>query len=172
MRRGAYAGPFMKFVENCAKNVTFLRLCPITPALRKRQEGEELVLRFLAYSDGYKRFRHDVEKFLNAFVEEHLKGFDKARYEAEFRGMLTFVERHFPHGFAKEATSKTTPRVRFEAISVGVNLALREKPDLEPQDMSWLNSEEFTRHTTTHASNSLPRLKGRIEFVRDRLLGR
>jgi hypothetical protein len=170
VRRGAYAGPFMKFVEACAKNATFARLCPITAALRARREGEELVLRFLAYSDDFKRFRHDVEGFLDGFVEAHLKEFERARYESEFTRTLAFVERHFPHGFAKEATSKTTPRVRFEAISVGVNLALRQNPDLQPRDTGWLNSPEFLRHTTTHASNSLPRLKGRIEFVRDSLL--
>jgi hypothetical protein len=172
VRRGAYAGPFMKFVEACAKNPSFLQLCPITPALRDRREGEELILRFFAYSDEYKKFRHDVEKFLDSFVRQHLKSFDKDRYEKEFTRMLEFVGRHFPHGFAKEPSSKTTPRVRFEAISVGVNLALREKPDLKPADTSWLDSAEFTKHTTTHASNSLPRLKGRIEFVKNSLLGK
>lgn len=172
VRRGAYPGPFMKFVQACAKDERFLRLCPITASLRARREGEELILRFFAYSDEYRKFRHDVEKFLDAYLREHLKTFQEARLHAEFSRMLDFVGRYFLDGFAKEAGSKATPRVRFEAIAVGVNLALREQPDLVPQNMNWLDSTEFQAHTTTHASNSLPRLKGRIEFVKDKLLGR
>ena len=60
--------------------------------------------------------------------------------------------------------------MRFEAISVGVALALREKPDLIPESMDWLNSDDFKRHTTTHASNSPARVSGRILYVKDQLL--
>lgn len=76
----------------------------------------------------------------------------------------------FGHGFAKTARAKSTPRVRFEAISVGVALALREKPDLVPKSMDWLNSPEFHKHTTTHASNSPARVSGRILYVKNQLL--
>jgi hypothetical protein len=60
--------------------------------------------------------------------------------------------------------------VRFEAISVGVNLAIKVNPALVPVSMDWLDSKEFNYHTTTHASNSSTRLKDRVEFVRDSLL--
>ena len=36
--------------------------------------------------------------------------------------------------------------------------------------MEWLDSDEFKRHTTTHASNSPSRVSGRVEYVRDMLL--
>ena len=84
--------------------------------------------------------------------------------------MLDFVEKYFPYGFEKTKNAKSTPRVRFEAISVGVALALRKKPDLVPDSMEWLNSDQFKVHTTTHASNSPKRVSGRIEYVRDILL--
>ena len=103
-------------------------------------------------------------------MKDNRDSFDEARFEFEFRRMIDFVDRYFPNGFAKSPSAKTTPRVRFEALSVGVNLALRERQDLVPSNVRWLDSSEFRMHTTTHASNSLPRLKGRIEYVRDRLL--
>jgi len=141
--------------------------------LRDRRENEELVLRFFAYSDRYLKFKHDVERFLAEFLKTHQHAFDQARMKGEFHEMLQFVKRWFPHGFAKTARATSTPRVRFEAIAVGVNLALREQPTLSPSPVSsWIDSEKFERHTTTHATNSAPRLRGRIEFVRDRLLGR
>jgi len=173
VRRGAFPGAFMTFVRACAAYTLFRELCPISDALIKRRVDEELVLRFFAYSDRYKQFRHDVYGFLDRFVREHQDEFDKARMQSEFRAMLTFVRKHFPHGFAKGAHARTTPRVRFEAIAVGVNLALREEPNLVPAapPQRWLTGEAFLKHVTTHASNSGPRLRGRVEFVRDHLLG-
>lgn len=172
IRRGSYRGPFIDFIKECASNQIFRRLCPISDALTKRREDEELVTRFFCYSDTYKLFKHDVDKFVDEFVELHRTNFDEARMRAEFLGMLDFVASYFPNGFAKTKTATSTPRVRFEAIAVGVNLARREDPGLVPSALpvEWLDSPEFLLQTTTHASNSGPRLRGRIEFVRDRLL--
>lgn len=67
----------------------------------------------------------------------------------------------------------SVPRIRFEALAVGAALALRKNPELSTnQDLSWLTSEEFIQHTRSDASNSKPKVKARIEYVRDKLLGR
>jgi hypothetical protein len=171
VRKGAFGGPFYTVIQSCAKNKEFLKLCPITESVRKRGEAEELVLRFFAYSDSYKKFQHDVANFLDDYIRQHRDEFDAAEMAERFTRMIKFVGKHFPFGFAKAENSKTTPRVRFEAISVGVHLALKKDPDLIPQSMDWLDSPEFKRQTTTHASNSGPKLRARIEYVRDRLLG-
>lgn len=173
VRRGAMPGKFMTFLKDCAEDAQFTRLCPMSKQLTNRREGEELVLRFFAYSDRYQDFKHDVDEFLDQFVADHQKEFDKKRMLSEFHRMLEFVERHFANGFAKAQNSKATPRVRFEAIAVGVNLALREKPELAAEiAAAWQfeDDEEFKTQTTTHASNSGPRLAARVQFVRDRLL--
>lgn len=171
VRKGSFGGPFYEVIQESARDPRFLGLCPITEDVRKRGEGEELVLRFFAYSDRYKEFRHDVTKFLDSYIRDHRDSFDREEMTGRFDRMIDFVSRHFPFGFAKAENSKTTPRVRFEAISVGVHLALEKRPDLHPRSMSWLGSEEFKKHTTTHASNSGPKLRARVEFVRDQLLG-
>jgi hypothetical protein len=98
--------------------------------------------------------------------------FDETEMVKRFSNVMSFVKKSFPHGFAKSASATTTPRVRFEAISVGVHLALKQKPRLIVQSMDWLDSDEFQRLTRSDASNSGPRLKARVEFVRDSLLGR
>ena len=172
VRRFALGGAFMEFVKKCAEHELFRELCPIGESAKKRREDEELVIRFFAYSDRYKSFKHAVENFLNKFVQDNKDNFDQKRMNEEFENTLKFVKRYFPNGFAKSPTSKSTPRVRFEALAVGVNLALRTKPDLIPKSMDWLDSEEFKLHTTTHASNSSVKLRGRLEFVRDHLLGK
>jgi hypothetical protein len=83
--------------------------------------------------------------------------------------MLTFVKTHVPNGFSKGRGHVRTPRIRFEAISVGVALALRQKPDLSPASMAWLESDAFKAHMRSDASNSRPKVIARIEFVRDQL---
>lgn len=170
IRRGDFDSPLMKFITECSKDPLFTELCPVSEQLAKRREREELVLRFFAYSDRYREFRHDVSKFLDRYLEEHSNTFDKDRMQNEFSRMLKFVKSYIPRGFAKKKGYKSTPRVRFEAISVGVNLALREEPNVSPLDMTWLDSQEFKKHTTTHASNSGPKLRGRINYVKNQIL--
>jgi hypothetical protein len=170
-RRGALEGAFMAYLEKCANKPLFVSLCPVSDAARRRKEPLELVTRFFAYSEWYEKFVHDVDDFLDAFVRDHRAEFPQKRFDKEFQRTLSFVDKHFPYGFAKTATAKTTPRVRFEALAVGVNLALRDKPGLVPPAIDWLESESFLKQTTTHASNSPARLLSRIRYVRDRLLG-
>jgi len=170
VRRGNYTSPFMKYIIKCSSSSGFQSVCPVSKALIDRREREELILRFFAYSNSYKKFRHDVGKFLDGYLVDNESNSDHKKNKIEFERTMRFVAKYFPNGFAKTKTATTTPRVRFEAISVGVNLALRENPDLVPKSMTWLNSKEFLYHTTTHASNSSPKLKGRVEFVKEQLL--
>jgi hypothetical protein len=179
LRKGAYPGPFYQLVDECAGKTDFMRLCPINAKVARRGERQELVLRFFAYAERYVDFRHDVAKFLNAYVMEKNNLYkadnpqatkDRADKVVAFSEMLAFVGKYFPFGFAKTQYASTTPRVRFEAIAVGTHLALQINPLLRPRDMSWIQSGDFQRQVTTHASNSAPRLRGRVEFVRDALL--
>lgn len=170
IRRGSFRGPFMDFLMACTKDPLFVDVCPISETMAKRYEQLELVIRFFAFLDHYQEFTHRVDSFLDEYIESTKDSFDQAKMKSEFDAMLRFVKEYFPYGFAKTAKAKSTPRVRFEAIAVGVALALREKPDLSPKSMEWLESEEFLRHTTTHASNSPARVSGRILYVKGKLL--
>lgn len=143
-RRGALDGKFMTFLEERAKDPLFHSLCPVSPRMTRRREPLELVTRFFAYSDRYLDFEHDVDTFLDEYVKDHRTKFESKRMTAEFNATMAFVQRFFPYGFAKSAKAKTTPRVRFEALSVGVNLALRNEPNLTPPPVTpWLESEQF-----------------------------
>ena len=169
-RKGAFKGPFYDLILELAQDSIFRKLCPVGRPLEDRGEREELVLRFFAYSEKYNEFTHDVTNFLNDYIKERNRNPDIDDLTAKFSRMIAFVENHFPYGFRRSKTHNSTPRVRFEAISVGVHLALSTNPDLMPGNMQWLESQDFKNQTTTHGSNSAPRLKSRIEFVRDSLL--
>lgn len=173
-RKGILTGPFYDFIRECAAREDFLNVCPISHAKQRREEAEELVLRYFAYCDTYLNFRHDVKNFLDKYLKDHQHDFPKDRMQFEFESMLRFAEDNLPNGFRKNKGATSVPRVRFEALACGITLAQRTNPVLqEPaKDISmWIESEVFNTHVASDASNSLPRLRGRIEYVRDQLLG-
>lgn len=175
-RRGTLDGPFLKVVETCAKNPLFQELCPVNKALADRAEHVELVLRYFAYCDNYTGFTKSVGSFLTDYLKARNQADDRQGEEnsvREFEAMLAFVQAYLPNGFRKSPSTHTVARIRFECLSVGITLALREQPALVPSNVAeWLESTEFMRHTRSDASNSRPKVVNRIQFVRDNLLGR
>ena len=172
IRKGAYSGSFYDMILVLKDDESFKKVCPVSDTKKNRGEYEELILRFFAYKDRYKEFKHDVAIFLNEYLADmNETDFIKDDYINEFNKMIQFIDTYFPYGFRKDETNQSIARVRFEAISVGVFLALQENPSLESPDMEWLDSEGFKIQTTSDASNNPNRLQNRIEFVRDGLLG-
>ena len=89
---------------------------------------------------------------------------------------MEFVERIFPNGFRKGATGNATPRARFEAIAIGCDLALRDRPELVERSADeldvapWIEGQEFIDVTGSDGANARARLEGRLNFVRSRLV--
>ncbi len=173
IRRGEFAGKFMDFIEKCSKNSRFHLLCPVPIERSDREDRAEMVLRFFAYGERYEQFVHSVKGFLDDYVKEkNTRGFDGYEMDNQFENMLDFVERYYPYGFRKGVIFKSVARVRFEAIAIGTHLALKEQPNLKNPSMKWINSDEFEEHVTSGSANNKNKLIGRIEFVRDKLLGK
>lgn len=175
-RFGSRSGPFLAFVKQLAEKPLFRELCPVSLARSKRKEYEELVLRFFAYTNNYKNFEKSVDDFLNNYLDAlNIQNFNQNEMGTEFDNVLNFVQQNFPFAFRKSQSNQTVPRIRFEALSVGVALALRESPHLNVDAQSiqtWIDSDEFKTHTRSDASNSRPKVINRIHFVRDKLLNR
>jgi hypothetical protein len=172
VRWGVNDGAFLQFVRRCSQQQLFVELAPLSDKAVKLREPQEFVLRFFAYLRDYQKFDRSVVEFLNSYLKdmENYAPDKEAEDQAEWERMLVFVKTHFPNGFSKGKGHVRTPRIRFEAISVGTALALRMKPDLVPISMDWLESEEFKGMMRSDASNSRPKVVRRIEFVRDQLL--
>ncbi len=173
-RWGASDGLFLQFVRSCSEQALFRELAPLSATAIKRREPQEFVLRFFAYLRDYQRFDRSVVGFLNAYLDDMKLSFDdaaQASAQAEWDAMLQFVQQYFPNGFKKKDGHVRTPRIRFEAISVGTALALRIRPDLVPASLDWLEQSAFKEMMRSDASNSRPKIIRRIEFVRDQLLG-
>ncbi len=176
-RIGVISDPIIQFIRELADSEQFKRLVPLPEAKLNRKEHEEYVLRFFAYKSNYLNFGHYVTDFLNNYIKDMEDTFNPiiaSQYRETFFATLNFVEKNFPNGFRKSPKSKVVSRIRFEATAVGVALALEENPQLQSQSINtdWAYTDEnFLVMMRSDASNSRPKVKARIEFVRDKVLG-
>ncbi|WP_217633819.1 DUF262 domain-containing protein [Vibrio rotiferianus] len=181
-RKGSYPGQFTDFIyEYASENKELLnKIAPLSKTVAKRQEHEELLLRFLALVDNYPNY----PKFSNSItliLDEYISSKNKTITEEEIAAkkqrldqMLTFVNDSFVNGFCSKE-GFVISRMFFEALSVGVAKALNKNPKLTlPKQIDpglWLNKPEFkaliSGKQRTHSPESI---KKRIKFVESKLL--
>lgn len=171
---------YKNVLMECAEDPQLHTLAPVSKAKKLDGEYIELVLRFFAYTDKYANYTGEVANFLNDYLSEfvekdkRMEKVDVQSYISTFKTMLSFVEENFEFGFRKTSGSNSTPRARFEAIAVGVALALKENGNISTDKgevSGWLFSEEFKTATTSDGANNVGNFFKRIGFVRDKLLG-
>ncbi len=172
IRDCVFRGTFADQLETWAKEPNFLRAVKLTPLQQRDATAEECVLRFFAFRDRYKQFDHNVTEFLNKYMESSSKQFDYREGEAAFSATFREIARIFPNGIRRPGGKNTTPLNLFEGIAVGAALALQKISKLKSDGLdSWMRSTEL-RKFTTGATNDRSAVWGRIEFCRDRFLGK
>ena len=182
-RKGIYRGPFNEFVyDYCEKAEKFKSLVLVDRWLSKRQEHEELLLRFIALSetDAYKKgINTGISSYLDSFFDKKNKEWETLSPDdlAEERSRLTnkidkvvsYVEKNFPYGFRNKHNPQTKRSV-FEAISVGVWLAINDGSVIEEMDIEhvklMIKHTDFIKYT--NVANQLhkqAKLKGRVDYI-------
>ncbi|MEB3148746.1 MAG: DUF262 domain-containing protein [Sphaerospermopsis sp.] len=179
-RRGGEPGKCLDLIEELSKNQLFRDLCSFTDTEINKRDPQEYVLRFFAFLNNYQNYGEFDNKVHN-FLDEYLKRenqSDDSKINAmrnEFYSMLAFVERYCPNSLHIYRKTKNryepTTRIKFESITVGIALALRENPNLVPKSTSFLDSDDFKKLTKSDASSSQNKVTLRIKYVRDQLLG-
>lgn len=175
-RRGTANSKFLQFVDELAQEELIKELTPLPEVKLSRREREEYVLRFFAYLNNYQNFGQSVQKFLREFIEEIDVNFDNQKSELKdiIDKTFIFVNNNFPCGFRRSKTVSIVSRVRFEALAVGIALALKENPALATMrniNVEWAFQDEFLSMIRSDASNSRPKVVTRIEYVKNKLLG-
>ncbi len=172
IRDCVFQGPFADKLEVWSKDPSFRKTVNLTPLQKRDATSEECVLRFFAFRDGYKKFEHSVTEFLNDYMEQATKDFDYSLGETVFKQTFKELARVFPRGISRPTGRRTTPLNLFEGIAVGASLALEQQPKLQAAGLDkWLSSAEL-REYTTGATNNRSAVLGRVEFCRDRFLGK
>lgn len=183
-RIGSKPGLFLDIVQELSQNEQFRSLCYFSKSQQDRRDPQEYVLRFFAFLHRYQDYSGQVHLFLDKFLtdqNEELKKFQEVSTEnleistnqlyQEFLLMIQFISNHCPEVFSVGIRKKRpTTRSKFEAISVGVALALRENDNIPCSDFSFLKSREFDRLTDKNSSSTKQKVAKRIEYVKNYLL--
>jgi hypothetical protein len=177
-RRGIHRGSFLNLIDELAQERKFLELCHFSKVQIDKKDPQEYVLRFFAFLNEYEEFNaQELTKFLDKYLKKTNKVDSKTlnSMKQEFYKMLNFVEKYYSSGFCQKTRTTTKPvtRIKFESLSVGIALALRQNPDLQPQPKSLqlLTFDKYKEYTGGDGSSSRRKVIRRIEYVRDQLLG-
>ncbi len=177
-RKGIYTGEFNEFLYKLSKDELYVKLTPIAKWLEKRQEREELLLRFFAFSEWYPSFSDSkgISKQLDDYMKEKNVIFNKdieKEMTKNFNITMKFVDKYYPYGFAKNERARQVARPYFEALSVGAYLALKDNPSLtisKENIISILTNGEFlTSVSGRYQTHKAKTIRERIDYVKDRL---
>lgn len=177
-RKGIYKGAFNDYIYNLSKDSLYEKLTPIAKWLVNRQEREELLLRFFAFSEWYPEFSDSkgVSKQLDDYMKEKNANFTENTQKEmteKFRITMEFVDKYYPYGFSKNAKAKQVARPYFEALAVGACLALEENPNLtisEKKVRELLTDEKFlTSVSGRYQTHRAKTIRARIDYVKDGL---
>lgn len=174
LRRGSFPGKLTSFIDELSEDNRFVMLTPYGKDVELRQPRFELVLRFLAYIDNYTKVGHRVSSYLDSFLIDNQNSFDEDRYRDEFSKMCDCLINCMGDD-AKNVFKNLNGRVtnsRCESISVGTALALRENPKLiNSANFKFVDEDKFGKLVRGDGSNNPGKLRSRIEFVKNNLLG-
>ena len=173
IRKGSLEGTFSNFISECAKEPIFIEMCKVTENKSKRREEEELISRFFAYSENLENYNGKVSEFIYNYVETKNKSnFNRKKMYNEFINVFNFLKLN--NVSIPKKNKKSISRARFEAISIGANLALKKMPSLKDKklDLGELESNEFEEITSSDGANNRSKLEGRIYYVKDLILSK
>ncbi|TYB35613.1 DUF262 domain-containing protein [Micromonospora sp. AP08] len=161
-------GPFIDLLEELASRDYFKAVVRLSDSNQNDGTREEFVLRFFAYLENYQNFEHAVKEFLDEFTIAATEKPSLLRRTKIFDRTFKFLEECFPGGI--KSRKGLTPVNLFEGVAVGAALALQQKSRLAiPEDVDWINGPEL-RMYTSGATNTRNRVRGRIEYCRDKFL--
>jgi hypothetical protein len=113
-----------------------------------------------------------VEDFLNEYMGAATKAFNYEPNRQLFKKTFGLLAKAFPDGIRRPGARRTTPLNLFEGVAVGAALAIKKSGKLNTLGIGrWMKSQEL-QDFTTGATNNQKAVKGRIEFCRDRFLGK
>lgn len=179
-RRGIYKGLFTDFIAQLANEPKFKALCPLAKYMQNRREEEELLLRFFAFRDLFPNFSKvdnmGVASFLDEYLEKMNKDFNKYKKEEltkKYNALINYIEKAYPNqGFAKSKGGIGISKPYFEAIAVGVSLALDENPNLIPVAHDELVINKHSRNQFfnilegRYHTHTAQKIESRIKYVK------
>lgn len=169
IRNCVFQGAFNDFIKQCAKDVRFNKLIRRSDK-NGRGNVEELALKFFAYFEYRGEFRHPVKDFLNEYMEKKTKKFDnRPELTILFESTVDAIHEALPNGIVRSSRPNSTPLILFEAVFVGCADIISQGLRINGERLREILDDEDLKSLTTGATNSLPKLRERIDYVSTRV---
>lgn len=167
IRSCVYRGRFNDFIKELSEYPAFCNVVNISDSKEIDGTKEELVLRFFAYTYDIESFDHSVKDFLNNYMAKADRKFDYIYNRTMFVEVFKALNSSLENGIARNGR-KNTPLNLYEAVSVGAALAYQKTGKINTRDIqTWISDDELKK-LTTGATNSKPRVLGRIKYCEER----
>jgi len=118
IRNCIYSGSFNSFLKQAVEYENYLNLFDIDPEKKDRFANEELVLRFISFTYNLDKYKGQLSKFLNDFMDTHRKTSPEniEKFKELFERTIDLI-------YTKILSSKPLPKISkatTEALFVGV----------------------------------------------------
>lgn len=181
LRHGLYMGTLMETVEELSSNSIFKSL---TMTLNdKRMKADELALRYLAFSEGWKTYKKPMADFLNNYCSQHRNPSDVEllKLKSKFLDTINKVQQVLGNkAFRTFDSAKKSPKFNaalFDAQVVAFSELVLTDDDVQcliSNDFATLNfgfiiSENFVKYisqATTDEKSVIGRIKAYKEFLK------
>lgn len=171
IRNCVYRGQFTAFLKELATEKSFRGIVKIPKNEVQTATYEECALRFFAFRDKYTQFGHNVQEFLNNYVIEVNKAGGAVTDPKNFIDTMEFIRGELPNGITRTNRQNITPINLYEAVAVGTSLAISSGKPIHRGVLQNIINDDELKGLTTGGTNSKPMVTGRIEYIRDRLVG-
>ena len=182
-RKGIYSGEFTNFIYSYVKENKELlnKVAPLSKSVKNRQEHEELILRFFALCDNYPKYTNFSTGII-PMLDQYLADMNNDTTDSKIKlkkqqldSVLKFADEIMINGFSKKS-QQGVQRMFFEALSVGIWFAIKDKDFKKPSKRInagyWLRDYEFKMLISgKYRSHSPEKIKQRVDFVRNKILG-
>lgn len=167
IRNCVYRGAYNDDLKTLSSLANFRTIIKISSKNASNGTYEELALRFFAYLNQYNNFNHSVKEFLNEYMNSVRHNAIPQADKNLFKDVIDILAQAFPNGINRGRG--ITPVNLFEALSVGVALAINKGKHIDPSKLLPLISDVELKKFTGAGSNQKRFVVGRIERVRDAL---
>lgn len=164
IRNCIFRGKFNELLKSLSKTDDFLVAVKLKETAQQNGMAEEYVLRFFAYLDNHGQFEHSVKEFLNDYMKEHANQPPPPSKVTLFKKTFAMLAEAYPSGITRGQSSITAANL-YEALAVGVALAIKAKKVISIARLRKLANNSDLKKLTTGATNSRKMVLARINFV-------
>lgn len=176
IRNCIYSGSFNDFIEELDGHPIWLKLTGRASRAGDRYRGRELILRLLAFRDGYHEYGGRLAKFLNDYMERHRHA-DAAFLDERrdlFAQTVEIVNRTFTDEEQRDMSAKLSV---LESVLVGIalnstTLMYSDASLVQEQYRKLLSAEEFSDEKLREGLSGMTRVLGRMNTAERIFAGR